>query len=409
MNTTIQRFAAFYRQSVAARTGMVKDYTLDWEKFLRATGLDDGDARELAEQELVAAERVADGLFTIDRNARTGMKERLRLKCGVGEAWLFAAVGQPSPHDERESLARFFQLAALTPVPCADEWRIWCETQAQFARNGDSVAPFKREDIAGNTILLEALAGVLNWREESLVRYASAVICRNSKALENLRPRLLAALRQITGRENVSLEDFGISEKPRSALIHGPLALEFANGRIDFGLLSGPVSVSAGDLAKANSLDCRARLCLTVENESVFLELAKRNTAALLIQTSFPGAGTRLLLNRLPAGLPCHHFGDSDPAGFDILRDLREKTGREFKPVLMDFRPNSEAPPLTADERKTIERLLALPIMADVRTELEMMLGAESKGAFEQELVPLTDVNRWLRTNSEAAPFKETH
>jgi hypothetical protein len=34
---------------------------------------------------------------------------------------------------------------------------------------------------------------------------------------------VLAALREITGREEVSLDDFGISDKPRSVLIHGPL------------------------------------------------------------------------------------------------------------------------------------------------------------------------------------------
>ncbi|MFN7139458.1 MAG: hypothetical protein ACK4UN_08975, partial [Limisphaerales bacterium] len=29
------------------------------------------------------------------------------------------------------------------------------------------------------------------------------------------------------------------------------------------------------------------------------------------------------------------HFGDSDDAGFDILRVLRQKSGRDFKPLHM--------------------------------------------------------------------------
>jgi hypothetical protein len=231
------------------------------------------------------------------------------------------------------------------------------------------------------------LGGVLNWREESLVRYASAVICRDSKALESLRPRLLAALREITGQEEASLEDFGISDKPRSVLIHGPLVLELPDGSIDFGVLAGPVSVSAIDLAAAKSVECRASLCLTVENESVFLELAKRQTGVLLVQTSFPGAATRLLFERLPADLECRHFGDSDPAGFDVLRDLREKTGRDFRPVMMRFRPMAGAPVLTEEEGKVIARLLASDIVADVHAELRAMLEARTKGDFEQESV----------------------
>lgn len=371
---------------------MVKDYTLDWEKFLRAAGFHDGDARELAEQELLAAERGSGGLFVIDRHPRTGAKQVIRLKREGGEAWLFAAVGLPSPAEEREKLGEFFEGAAVVPVPCGEAWRAWCEALAARAREGTSVAPFRRGDAAGNQSLLEVLAGVLEWREESLVRYASAVICRDSKVLENLRPRLLTALREITGREDVSLEDFRISDKPRSVMIHGPLVLELAEGRMNFGLLAGPVSISAIDLAAAKSVECRGRLCLTVENESVFLELAKRRTGVLLVQTSFPGAATRFLFERLPADLECRHFGDSDPAGFDVLRDLREKTGRAFRPVMMRFRPMAGAPPLTGEERKVIGRLLDCDLMKDVRGELQAMLEAGTKGDFEQESVGLDGV-----------------
>ena len=387
MNSTLQAFASSFRQSSAGRSGMGKDFTLDWERFLRASGFHDGDDRELAEQELLAVERASGGMLAIDRHPRTGAKQMIRLKREGGEAWLFAAVGQSSPTEEREALGGLFEGAAGMAAPCGEAWKAWCESLAARARDGSSVAPFKRDDPAGNLSFLETLNGVLNWREESLVRYASAVICRDSKALENLRPRLLAALREITGREEVSLEDFGISDKPRSVLIHGPLVLELSEGHIDFGLLAGPVSVSAIDLAAAKSLQCPAHLCLTVENESVFLELAKRRTGVLLVQTSFPGAATRLLFERLPADLECRHFGDSDPAGFDVLRDLREKTGRDFRPVMMHFRPMAGAPDLTVEELRVIGRLLGCDLMADVHGELRTMLEAGTKGDFEQESV----------------------
>lgn len=371
---------------------MVKDFTVDWEKFLRDSGFDDGDAREISEQELLSAERASGGLLGIDRHPRTGAKQVIRLKRDGGEAWLFGALGLSSPSDEREALGGFFDAASLIPVPSGEAWRSWCEAFVSKARDGSSVAPFKRDDAAGNRNLLDALVGVLNWREESLVRYASTVIFRDSKVLENLRPRLLVALREITGREEVSLEDFGISDKPRSVLIHGPLMLELDGGPVDFGFLSGPVSVSAIDLAAAKSVECGARLCVTVENESVFLELAKRQTGLLLVQTSFPGAATRLLFERLPSILECRHFGDSDPAGFEILRDLREKTGRSFRSVCMDFREVSEALCLTEAERRSIGRLLMMPLMSDVHDSLRCMLEDGTKGNFEQESVPLDRV-----------------
>jgi len=394
MNDTLRALALIYRKSAAGRSGVVKDYVLGWEAFLRQMGCDDGDAREVAQEELIAAERASGGLFVIDRHARTRAEEVLRLKKEGGEAWLFAVTGLASPADERVRLAEFFERAKVMGIPeeHAVGWGAWCDGLAACALGGRPVTPFKREDAAGNVILLGALVGVLNWQGESLIRYASAVICRDSKALENSRGNLLTALRSITGREDVALEDFGISDKPRSVLVHGPLVLELHGGRVDFGMLAGPVAISAIDLEGARLVECGAPRCVTVENESVFLELAKRRTGVLLVQTSFVGAATRLLLERLPGDLPCDHFGDSDPAGFDVLRDLREKTGRGFRPVMMRFRERDDAPGLTEDERKVIARLLETPVLADVRGELEAMLAAGTKGAFEQEEVPLDAV-----------------
>jgi hypothetical protein len=396
---TLHELAALYRESSAGRSGAAKDYTLDWEKFLRQTNRHDGDARELAEQELLEAERVSAGLLVIDRHPRTGTKEVLRLKREGGESWLFNVTGLASPTDERKRLASFFQEAMAIKLPgqYAAGWNAWCEALFQYALDGRPVSPFKRDDRKGNEMFLSALAGVLNWRGESLIRYASAVICRDSKALENLRPRLMSALRQITGQAEITLEDFGITDTPRSVLIHGPLTLMLPGGKIDFGVLSGPVALSATDLKEALAVECAARICLTVENETVFRELAKRAADVLLVQTSFPGAATRLLFERLPANIPCYHFGDSDPAGFDILRDLREKTGRGFEPVMMCFRDHPGAPKLTASERRDVARLLASSVMTDVRDQLLKMSHANTKGDFEQESLSINEVLNTLR------------
>lgn len=57
--------------------------------------------------------------------------------------------------------------------------------------------------------------------------------------------------------------------------------------------------------------------------------------AALLVCTSYPGSGTVALLKRLPPNIDCWHFGDSDDAGFEILRVLQGKSGRNFRSLHM--------------------------------------------------------------------------
>jgi len=403
MNPTLTAFAEIYLKSSAAKKGGKKDYTIDWEKFLRLAGVHDGNEREVAVQDLHAAERSSEGVFVIERD-RLGGETFLKLKLDGGERWLFEITGCASPADDRRKLAEFFRMTSAIGVPEIYEngWRSWCSVLEVKATTGDSLAPLRRDDADGNDRFLKALAGVLNWQEESLIQRASSVISGDSKQLGRFRPRLVSALTEITSGEKASLADFGIVDAPRSAWVHGPLSLEFSGGAVDLGLLSGPAAISAIDLTACHSLDCRAKVCVTIENECVFHELASKRTGALLVQTSFPGAATRLLFERLPKDLTCYHFGDSDPAGFAILHDLCERTGRVFKPLMMRFRNSGDSVLLTEGEKQVIERLLSSEhLPQESLSELRTMLTAGVKGEFEQESLPIDAMLDGLRSISD--------
>ena len=393
---TLQIFASIYRGSASARRDAVKDYVIDYEGFLRSAGLHDGDDRELAERELLVAEDQSHGLFRIDRHPRSGDKQVLRLARDGGEAWLFSEIGETSPSSEREALARFFQNAISLPVP--EQWTMsWEECFSVLSARalaGESVHPFRIDDPVGNESLLKALRGVITWQGESLIRYASTVICGDSKMLQALEARLRPLLGEITG--HASLEDFGILPKPRSVTFHGPLVLSHGDAVLDFSSLPAPHTLSGTNLAKAGLLT-PAPLCLSVENEDVFHELAKRNPGVLLLLTSFPGSAVLQFLSMLPEKLPLFHFGDTDPAGFDILRDLRMRTGRVVRPFLMQHRSSMAGQPLGREDIQTIERLLTLDLLSDVGQELEAMLREGQKGNFEQESIPVTEVITALR------------
>ena len=122
---------------------------------------------------------------------------------------------------------------------------------------------------------------------------------------------------------------------PRFVLLSGPLRLLLNGEWLDLGRLHGSFRLAQEDIERAKEITTTARRCLTVENETSFHELAKLRSGELLLQTSYPGSGTLALLRRLPATLEFWHFGDSDAAGFDILRDLRAKSGHNFQPLHM--------------------------------------------------------------------------
>ncbi len=378
--------AAAYEHSAAGRTGQAgRDFQIDYRELLRRAQANDGEARVRADADLQAA--AAAGWLALDKHPHDcSLTYKVRLPL-AHEAALYEYLGALSPAQKRKRMADQLAQAAETPVPEAwqTRWRQWCEVTRQGALTGKSIAPLSIQDFEGNQELLALMPQLLAWRGESLLRFASCVLCGTSKRLEELSGKLESLLTQINGGQALKLEDLGLLANPRFVLCHGPLQLATSTGALDLGFLSGPFRLSMDDISRATLLSSRATRCVTIENETTFHELAKGHSGDLLIQTSYPGSGTLALLERLPRSLAFWHFGDSDPDGFEILRDLRERSGLPFRSLHMRFRAAPRGPDLTPEERRKLERLIASPTMAAERPELEAMLAAGHKGAFEQE------------------------
>lgn len=119
-------------------------------------------------------------------------------------------------------------------------------------------------------------------------------------------------------------------------------------------------------------------------------ELAKLKSGMLMSSSGSEGgyANSAVIefLKKLPLNMELWHFGDSDPKGFDILRDLRERTGREIQSLHMRFYPIENAAPLSEGDHSTISRLLSSEHLTDTeKLELQKIKTSDTKGAFEQE------------------------
>ncbi|MBL9173520.1 MAG: hypothetical protein JNL10_08305 [Verrucomicrobiales bacterium] len=337
VSPVLSELARRYRARHAGRTGRGRRAVIeDLEGLLRAAGCSEGDARAAAEGALCEAER-AGVLERVPHHPRDPEHiAGIRVRPEDEEAF-FRHIGEAAPSETRTALATQFAEAMEIPVPepWRSGWRSWLDALRHAALEGGSVEPLEREAGPGNAELLALLPRVLAWRGESLIRFVSCVLCGDSKRLEVLSGRLGRALGSITGGAVTSLEDVGIVRNPRSVLVHGPLRLRLDEAWLDLGFLQGAVRVSEADIIRATAVETSARRCLTVENETSFQELAQLRSGELLIQTSFPGSGTLALLRKLPETLEFHHFGDSDEAGFQILEDLRGRSGRDFRPLHM--------------------------------------------------------------------------
>ncbi|HRJ72694.1 MAG TPA: DUF2220 family protein [Terrimicrobiaceae bacterium] len=389
----LRALAARYERSRAGRTGQsATDLLFDYERLLREAGCDRGDPRICAERDL--SDAVERGLLVIERHRRTGIPQLVRLS-PLHERELFRAVNLTPPSERRQALARLFIEAAHRTVPSRWEtsWRTFCEQIAAAAAAGASVAPFTRDQRDETREILALLPQLLDWQTESLRRFASSRLCGDSKRLEVLQSRLAACLDKITGGEIRTLEDLGILENERAVIVHGPLRLQFPGGPLDLGLLSAPARIDRRDLQRAQ-FDTSASRCLTVENLSVLHELARRKSGTLLASSGSEGgfAHSAIIefLQALPADVSCAHCGDTDPKGFEILENLRQRTQRPIASLGMTFEDSAPGPSLTPAEQKTIRRLQDSPFLTDrEKAELLRMESAGHKGIFEQEARPL--------------------
>src|SRR5262249_6787669 len=98
---------------------------------------------------------------------------------------------------------------------------------------------------------------------------------------------------------------------------------------------------------------------------------------------------------RLPESVQLWHFGDTDPEGFDILRDLRERTERPIQSLHMHYRPHESSLPLTPSDCAMIARLLQCSLMEAERNDLQKMLDTGALGRYEQESLGRPQYRLW--------------
>lgn len=139
-------FAERYRESQAGRTGIgASDFTLDYQKFLKAAHATTAEARIHIEQQLRRAAASSGGHFVIETHPRDeNILLLLRLKRDGGEAWLFQHLSEPSPTQERRQLASVFAEAqnAALPERWQTAWQAWCSAVAKKRNAARPSRPF---------------------------------------------------------------------------------------------------------------------------------------------------------------------------------------------------------------------------------------------------------------------------
>ncbi len=395
-----------YEASKAGRTGCGTNDVqptfaeLEDKVFERTRRRLEGEAYELAIEELSALDGRVLRLEWDNPNpaARTTL-HKVRLSPGH-EAEFYAAIRRKSPTEERAAWAEVFERASTLPVPAKFQttWRELCRQHQHQALDGSGWLPFRRKQRSRAAYQLEFAAKLLGWTHPCLLRTASAKLTGDSKFFERCMGTMETLLAHGSGEVIRSFADLLIEHTPTEVRFHGPLRACIRGSVKDYDGLTGISSLTEVDIAAVEAMETVAPRCVSIENATTFHELCRLGCLDLLIFTSYPNQATVNFLHRLPIDLPLYHWGDTDPWGFDVLRDLRRKTERVVEPLHMRIGNWAEALPsetcarreLTAQDRQKLAVLLDDHDLRDVREELKKMDAAGSTGDFEQEGLQLT-------------------
>lgn len=375
-------------------TPAMRSRSMDWEDLLDAAGLKTAEERQAAVRE---AEKIPQlKLHRLKGRPHIVLKIEIPL---ASEPWLHAQFGsKPGAEAQNAALAVVERFATKNHPLLPDGWNaLLSRLKAEFAIPR-VVEPFRWLEAARVEELLNLIFDLTarEWPDGTLIRDASMQLGHDSKHLEAQQSFIERALAQLFGRET-PLEALGIQSSHSVLHYSGPLVLHFDDHlkTLDLRFES---TLSVAELERATHLTTTAERLLTVENrKTTFLQLVRADVmrSTLIVATSFPTQAVRLLLQKLPPDLPHHHFGDTDPAGWDILRKLREVSGRAVSPFQMRWRSKTDALPLTQRDHQILIRLLADPSMTDCHAELHAMQQAGTKGDFEQESLGLPNLERW--------------
>ena len=386
-STVLEHLAKGYEASRAGKTGGGQaTHWVAYEKLFSGAGCASGEAYDLARADLLRAGDAG----AIEREEHRGEWRRVRVTQSR-EASLYRLLGRASPTERRAAWAGLFREAGGWVLPAARHpaWQTFCRERAEQVARGEGFEPFSRRKLSQARIQLDLTARLLALNRPCLLRSASAQLCHNSKRLGLWRGTLERLLHAASGGAVSGFLDLDIEDNPSTVRLHGPLRLCRGGSWTDYAAHAGEYAIAETDLKNVERVETSAPRCVTVENPTTFHELVRLGCGDLFVCTSYPNEATVRFLRCLPPSIALHHFGDTDPWGFDVLLNLREKTGRPIAPLHMQHRPHPGAEDFDARDRRKLDDLRRNDRLADVRAELDRLAASGNSGDFEQERLPI--------------------
>lgn len=298
---------------------------------------------------------------------------------------------------------------ALTTITLLQECRGSCDTpvcqkfMTYLLERLDSNRTVKEyidlENTEATKLLLRGVFEIERNEKQCYLREFSIKVFHDSKMLQSMSGRLGKIFR--TFGEDTEEKDFaqilaeyGIYHTPNYVYLKGKVSFWVHETLYHIADLKQGIGISGEDLSAIRFCDMgEIRRVMTIENLTTFFRWEEAD-ALIIYLGGYHNSVRRKLLKTVYEALPAaeyYHFGDIDAGGFEIYKDLCEKTGIPFRMYRMDLNTlqiyEEYGRELTEHDRIRLQRMLEAHTFEEesMREVIRYMLERNVK--LEQECV----------------------
>ena len=245
------------------------------------------------------------------------------------------------------------------------------------------------DDLGNLEQILKVLSSIENVEEETFIRNFSIRVLGDSKAFEKIKTSVISVLYEYGDYPDKSciLQDLNIVSNPGYVYIKGQGNISISGQVINLVTINGDIGLSSAILDDIENVKVSGTKVITIENLTTFNSFGDKD-ALIIYLGGYHNSIRRKLITKIYENNPgkeYYHYGDIDAGGFNILLDLRKKTGINFIPLNMDLvtleRYKNVAKKLTENDRVGLNNLLG----GEFNQVVEYMLENDCK--LEQEAI----------------------
>ena len=189
-------------------------------------------------------------------------------------------------------------------------------------------------------------------------------------------------------KEKIILEEYHVFSNPSYICFKGNVDIHYTDGSLICVTPDKPIAILSETIAQIKMIKVKSERIVTVENLTSYNRV-QDDKSTFVFLSGYHNSAKQSFLKKIAAynsGISWFHFGDIDPDGYYILRNLIEKTCIPFEPLHMDVQQlityKQYCKPLEKNDRIKANSLRKVHFYDSV---MEFMLANNCK--LEQEII----------------------